>query len=85
MRDADIFKPSPSLTSPQLVVRALQAFGSRASSPSELWESLTDHFAVDLDLVASLLPAPAPEPAWAPVRAAGPAPQGRGMQATQGR
>ena len=68
MLKADLFTPRPTLTSPGLLARALDALGRAADSKEELWRRLTESYAVDLDAVAALLPTSEPEPVWLRVR-----------------
>ncbi|GJD70995.1 hypothetical protein [Methylobacterium gnaphalii] len=68
MLDNDLFTPRPTLTSPSLLARALNALGQNAPSQAEIWDRLTRNFAVDLDAVASLMPRSEPEPAWLKAR-----------------
>ncbi|GJE54718.1 MULTISPECIES: hypothetical protein [Methylobacterium] len=68
MLDTDLFTPRPTLTSPNLLARALHAFGQNAPSQAEIWDRLTQNFTVDLDAVAALMPRSEPEPAWLKAR-----------------
>ncbi len=68
MPNADLYAVRPSLVSPALLARALDALKPGASSSAEVWQRLTEHYAVDLDAVAALMPAEEPEPRWLAAR-----------------
>lgn len=69
MLNADLFTPRPTLTSPSLLARALDAIGQQgATSKAEVWRRLTETYTVDLDAVAMLLPSSEPEPIWLSAR-----------------
>lgn len=54
----------PTLTNPSLLASALHRIGTEAASTAEIWRRLTEHYIVDLDAVAALLPRAEPEPLW---------------------
>ncbi|KQP88385.1 MULTISPECIES: hypothetical protein [unclassified Methylobacterium] len=64
MLNADPFHPRPTLLHPSHIAIAVDQLGPQAGSSSEMWRLLTDHFTVDLDAVAALLPRSEPEPHW---------------------
>ena len=68
MLNADPLLQRPKLLNTALVARALANLKPRAESPAEMWRMLTDHYVVDLDAVATLLPAGEPETRWLPAR-----------------
>ncbi len=68
MLDTDLFIPRPTLTSPNLLARALHAISQNTPSQAEIWHRLTQSFTVDLDAVAALMPRSEPEPAWLKAR-----------------
>ncbi|KQP42541.1 hypothetical protein ASF49_01435 [Methylobacterium sp. Leaf104] len=68
MPNADPFLPRPTLLSPHHIASAVDRLGAQGASPSEVWRLLTDHFTVDLDAVAAVLPRSEPEPHWLQTR-----------------
>ena len=60
----DSITPRQTLTNPGLLASALTRIGAEAASTSEIWRRLTEHYIVDLDAVAALLPRAEPEPVW---------------------
>lgn len=68
MLNADPLLRRPKLLNKARVARALEGFRPKADSPDQMWRMLTDHYVVDLDAVAALLPANEPETRWLPAR-----------------
>lgn len=68
MLHADPLQTRPTLVHAALLARALDGLKPNAASPAEMWRLLTDNYTVDLDAVASILPAAEPEPVWLPAR-----------------
>ncbi|MEL6060280.1 MULTISPECIES: hypothetical protein [unclassified Methylobacterium] len=68
MLNADPLLRRPKLLNQALVARALEGFRPKADSPDKMWRLLTDHYVVDLDAVAALLPTSEPETRWLPAR-----------------
>lgn len=68
MLNADPLVRRPKLLNTALVARALEGFRSKTSSTDKMWRMLTDHYVVDLDTVAALLPAQEPETHWLAAR-----------------
>lgn len=68
MLNADPLLRRPKLLNKALVARALEGFKPKADSPDKMWRMLTEHYVVDLDAVADLLPAHEPETRWLPAR-----------------
>lgn len=64
MSNSDSFTPRQTLTNPGLLASALHRIGTEAASTAEVWSRLTEHYIVDLDAVAALLPRAEPEPLW---------------------
>ena len=57
MLNADPLLQRPKLLTASLLARALDGLRPEVSSPVEIWQKLTERYVVDLDAVASLLPA----------------------------
>ena len=68
MLHADPLLARPKLVTPTLLARALEGLRPQVRSSAEMWQALTDHYVVDLDAVASLLPAIEPETQWLSTR-----------------
>jgi len=68
MLNADPLQARPKLLNATLVARALDSLRPQVSSSAEMWQALTNHYVVDLDAVAALLPAVEPETEWLPSR-----------------
>jgi hypothetical protein len=68
MPNADSHLPRPTLLNPRLLASTVDQLGHHAGSRTDVWRLLTEHFAVDLDAVAALLPGAEPEPHWLPMR-----------------
>lgn len=68
MLNADPLLRRPKLLNTALVARALERLRPNALSPVEMWRMLTEHYVVDLDAAATLLPADEPETHWLPSR-----------------
>lgn len=68
MLNADPLLKRPKLLNKALVARALESLKPKAGSPVEMWRMLTERYVVDLDAVATLLPAGEPETRWLPAR-----------------
>ncbi|SDN16085.1 hypothetical protein SAMN05216360_106104 [Methylobacterium phyllostachyos] len=68
MLNADPLLQRPKLLNTALVARALDSLKPQAGSPVEMWRMLTEHYVVDLDAVAKLLPPKEPETHWLPAR-----------------
>ncbi|MCJ2084099.1 hypothetical protein [Methylobacterium sp. J-090] len=64
MPNTDPVITRPTLTNPSLLASALHRIGTEAASTAEIWRRLTEHYIVDLDAVAALLPRAEPEPLW---------------------
>lgn len=64
MSSTEPFTPRQTLTNPNLLANALHRIGTEAASTTEIWRRLTEHYIVDLDAVAALLPRAEPEPIW---------------------
>ncbi len=64
MLNADLFIPRPTLTAPSQLAKALEALRRDGASKADVWRTLTERFTVDLDAVATLMPASDPEPIW---------------------
>ena len=68
MLNADPLLQRPKLLNTALVARALERLKPKAGSSVEMWRMLTEHYVVDLDAVANLLPAGEPETQWLSAR-----------------
>ena len=68
MLNADPLSPRPTLVHAGHLAQALDGLRSRATTPADMWRMLTDHYTVDLDAVAALLPVEAAEPIWLAAR-----------------
>lgn len=68
MPNAETLLPRPTLLNPGHLADAVEQLTHHAGSRTDVWRLLTEHFAVDLDAVAALLPCSAPEPHWLPTR-----------------
>ncbi|GBU16577.1 MULTISPECIES: hypothetical protein [Methylobacterium] len=64
MLNADPLSTRPTLLQPSLLARTLDGLRQQATSEAQVWDLLTRNYVVDLDAVASLLPARQPEPVW---------------------
>lgn len=68
MLNADPLLKRPKLLNTTLVARALEGFRPKANTPVDMWRMLTEHYVVDLDAAAALLPAEEAETRWLPTR-----------------
>jgi hypothetical protein len=68
MPDFEPLLPRPTLLNPGHLASAVDQLGHHASSQTDVWRLLTEHFTVDLDAVAALLPRVEPEPHWLATR-----------------
>ncbi|KAB1081681.1 hypothetical protein [Methylobacterium soli] len=68
MLNADPLVARPTLTSPNHLSIALDGLRRKAGSKAEIWQLLTQHYTVDLDAVAALMPNEDPEPTWLATR-----------------
>ncbi len=68
MLHADPLLQRPALVHPGILARALDHLMPAARSRAEVWQLLTQHYTVDLDAVAALLPTEEPEPHWLAAR-----------------
>ena len=68
MLNADPLLQRPKLVNATLLARALAGLRPEVTTPLEMWQRLTDRYVVDLDAVATLLPASEPETHWLPAR-----------------
>ncbi|MCJ2057731.1 hypothetical protein MKL09_14340 [Methylobacterium sp. J-048] len=68
MLNADPLLARPKLVNAALLARALDGLRPQVTSSAEIWQVLTDHYVVDLDDVAALLPAVEPETQWLSTR-----------------
>ncbi|MCJ2143161.1 hypothetical protein [Methylobacterium sp. E-066] len=68
MLNADPLVARPKLVNAALLARALDGLRPQVRSSAEMWQALTDHYVVDLDAVAALLPAVEPETQWLSTR-----------------
>lgn len=68
MPNAESLLPRPALLNPGHLADTVAQLGHHAPSKTDIWRLLTDHFTVDLDAVAALLPCTDPEPHWLPTR-----------------
>jgi hypothetical protein len=68
MLNTDPLVARPKLVSAALLAQVLAGLRPQVRSSAEMWRALTDHYVVDLDDVAALLPAIEPETRWLPTR-----------------
>ncbi|QEE40182.1 MULTISPECIES: hypothetical protein [unclassified Methylobacterium] len=64
MLNADPLLARPKLVNATLLAHTLDGLRPQVRSSAEMWRVLTDHYVVDLDDVAALLPAAEPETQW---------------------
>lgn len=64
MPNTEPFITRRTLTTATVIQTALGDLTPQASSPADIWRLLTERYVVDLDAVATVLPAARPEPVW---------------------
>ena len=68
MLNADPLLARPTLVNAALLARALDGLRPNVRSPAEMWRLLTEHYVVDLDAVATLLPTEESDTTWLAAR-----------------
>lgn len=68
MLKADPLLARPTLVNATLLARALDGLRPKVRSSAEMWRLLTEHYVVDLDAVAALLPTEEPDTIWLAAR-----------------
>ena len=68
MMISDPLQARPTLVNATLLARALDGLRPKALSSAEMWRLLTEHYVVDLDAVAALLPTEEPDTIWLAAR-----------------